>query len=50
MESTAYVTTKAGNTDYTSHFTGIVSIEHNLALNIGNDISRDGDSMPSGTW
>ena len=43
MESTAYVTTKAGNTDYTYHFTGVVSIEHNLALNIGNDASQGGD-------
>lgn len=43
MESTAYVTTRAGNTDDTCHFTGVVPIEHNPALSIGNDASRGGD-------
>lgn len=42
-ESTAYVSAKAGGKTYTYHFTGVVSIEHNLALNIGNDASQGGD-------
>ena len=41
MESTAYVVcTEYG---YTYRFCGVVSVEHNLALNIGNDASQGGD-------
>ena len=34
--SAAYVTCTAGDRVYTWHFTGVVSIEHNLALNLDN--------------
>ena len=41
MESTAYVVCQ--KLKYTYHFTGVTAIEHNLALNIGNDASQGGD-------
>ena len=39
--STAYVVCTDYN--YTYHFSGVTSIDHNLALNIGNDASQGGD-------
>ena len=41
--STAYVTFTAGSHTYTYHFTGITSIEHNLALNLDNTASQGTD-------
>ena len=41
--STAYVTCRVGSNTYTYHFTGVTSIEHNLALNLDNKASQGTD-------
>ena len=41
--STAYVTCTVGGNTYTYHFTGVTSIEHNLALNLNNKDSQGTD-------
>lgn len=41
--STAYVTFTAGSNTYTYHFTGVISIEHNMALNLDNTSSQGTD-------
>ena len=41
--STAYVTCDVGGKTYTYHFTGVTSIEHNLALNLDNTSSQGTD-------
>ncbi len=41
--STAYVTCTVGGKTYTYHFTGVTSIEHNLALNLDNKSSQGSD-------
>ena len=41
--STAYVTCVVGGNTYTYHFTGVTSIEHNLALNLDNKASQGTD-------
>ena len=41
MESSAYLVLE--DLGYTYHFTGVVSVEYNFALNIGNDSSQGGD-------
>ena len=41
--STAYVTCAVGGNTYTYHFTGVTSIEHNLALNLDNKASQGTD-------
>ena len=41
--STAYVTCEIGGKTYTYHFTGVTSIEHNLALNLNNKDSQGMD-------
>ena len=41
--SKAYVSTVAGGKTYTYHFTGVTSIEHNLALNLDNTSSQGSD-------
>ena len=41
--STAYVTCEIGGKTYTYHFTGVTSIEHNLALNLDNTDSQGMD-------
>lgn len=41
--STAYVTCTVGGKTYTYHFTGVTSIEHNLALNLDNSSSQGTD-------
>ena len=41
--STAYVTFTAGGQSYTYHFTGVTSIEHNLALNLDNEAAQGED-------
>ena len=41
MESTAYVV--CSEYGYTYRFCGVIAVEHNLALNIGNDASQGGD-------
>ncbi len=41
--STAYVTCDVGGKTYTYHFTGVMSIEHNLALNLDNTSSQGTD-------
>ena len=41
MDSTVYVVCQKYG--YTYRFCGVVSMEHNLALNIGNDASQGGD-------
>ena len=35
--STAYITCTVSGKTYTYHFTGVISIEHNLALNLDNE-------------
>ncbi len=41
--SAAYVTCTVGGNTYTYHFTGVTSIEHNLALNLNNKASQGTD-------
>ena len=41
--STAYVTCTLGGKNYTWHFTGVTSIEHNLALNLDNEAAQGED-------
>ena len=41
--SAAYVTCVVGGKTYTYHFTGVTSIEHNLALNLNNEASEGSD-------
>ena len=41
--SSAYVTCEVGGKTYTYHFTGVTSIEHNLALNLNNKDSQGMD-------
>ena len=41
--SSAYVTCIVGGNTYTYHFTGVISIEHNLALNLNNKSSQGTD-------
>lgn len=41
--STAYVTCAVSGKTYTWHFTGVTSIEHNLALNLDNDAAQGED-------
>ena len=41
--STAYVSCVVGGNTYTYHFTGVTSIEHNLALNLDNKASQGTD-------
>ena len=41
--STAYVTCTVSGKTYTYHFTGVTSIEHNLALNLNNEASEGSD-------
>ena len=41
--SAAYVTCVVGGKMYTYHFTGVTSIEHNLALNLNNEASEGSD-------
>ena len=41
--STAYVTCTMGGKTYTWHFTGVTSIEHNLALNLDNEAAQGED-------
>lgn len=41
--STAYVTCTVSGKTYTYHFTGVTSIEHNLALNLDNTSSQGTD-------
>ena len=41
--SSAYVTCVSGGKTCTWHFTGVTSIEHNLALNLGNKSSQGAD-------
>ena len=41
--SSAYVTCETGGKTYTYHFTGVTSIEHNLALNLDNKASQGAD-------
>ena len=41
--STAYVTCTLGGKTYTWHFTGVTSIEHNLALNLDNEAAQGED-------
>ena len=41
--STAYVTCVVSGKTYTYHFTGVTSIEHNLALNLNNEASEGTD-------
>ncbi len=41
--STAYVTCVVSGKTYTYHFTGVTSIEHNLALNLNNEASEGSD-------
>ena len=41
--SAAYVACTAGGNTYTYHFTGVTSIEHNLALNLNNKASQGTD-------
>ena len=41
--STAYVTFMVGSNIYTYHFTGVTSIEHNMALNLDNTSSQGTD-------
>ena len=41
--SAAYVSCTAGGNTYTYHFTGVTSIEHNLALNLNNKASQGTD-------
>ena len=41
--SSAYVTCEVGGKMYTYHFTGVTSIEHNLALNLNNKDSQGMD-------
>ncbi len=41
--STAYVICSVGGKTYTYHFTGVTSIEHNLALNLNNEASEGAD-------
>ena len=43
IASTAYVTCVVGGNTYTYHFTGVTSIEHNLALNLDNKASQGTD-------
>ena len=41
--STAYITCTVKGKKYTYHFTGVTSIEHNLALNLDNEASQGTD-------
>ena len=41
--STAYVSCKVGKKTYKYRFTGVTSVEHNLALNLDNDASQGAD-------
>ena len=41
--STAYVTCESGGQAYTYRFTGVTSIEHNLALNLDSEASQGTD-------
>lgn len=41
--STAYVTCTVSGKTYTYHFTGVTSIEHNLALNLDNEAAQGED-------
>ena len=41
--SAAYVTCTTGGKTYTWHFTGVTSIEHNMALNLGNEAAQGED-------
>ena len=41
--SSAYVSCTVGGNTYTYHFTGVTSIEHNLALNLNNKESQGTD-------
>ncbi len=41
--STAYVTCTVSGKTYTWHFTGVTSIEHNLALNLDNEAAQGED-------
>ena len=41
--SAAYVTCVVAGKTYTYHFTGVTSIEHNLALNLNNEASEGAD-------
>ena len=41
--SAAYVSCSVGGNTYTYHFTGVTSIEHNLALNLNNKDSQGTD-------
>ena len=41
--SSAYVSAASGSTKYTYHFTGVISVTHNLALNIDSDSAQGGD-------
>ena len=43
MTSSAYVTCTNGGKTSTWHFTGVVSVEHNLALNLSNTESEGAD-------
>ena len=43
VSSSAYVSCTAGGNTYTYHFTGVTSIEHNLALNLDNKASQGPD-------
>ena len=45
--SAAYVTCTVGEKVYTYHFTGVVSVEHNLALNL-NNASAQGQDIVNG--
>ena len=45
--STAYISCVSGGTTYTYHFTGVTSIEHNLALNL-NNASAQGTDIVNG--
>lgn len=41
--STAYVTCTVSGKTYTYHFTGVTSIEHNMALNLDNEAAQGED-------
>ena len=43
VASSAYVSCVSGGKTYTYHFTGVISIEHNLALNLQNTASQGSD-------
>ena len=43
VSSSAYVTCEVNGKTYTWHFTGVIEIEHNLALNLDNKSSQGAD-------